>query len=405
MNLATGQLGSEPLVDIGLARPRLTTRVFTGKQGLGALAPDWTRLLAEIDRPRFYQLPAWWQAYLEALEPNERSLHFLGIYSDAGLVGVFPLKRSVTHILGVPFRRLHVPQHSNMPFCDFVYARTERNRGLAHLVLAQLRAHPQLGADFLFLPRTLEGSVALHAAGGHRGWRCLVEPRRAWNYLPCDSVQAVQERLSPKFKRNLRNRMKRLSRHDDVRFSSVQVAGPPMQAAFEHFLDVEASGWKGASGAQTAIKLNADLRGLYGALVEHFSALGACEINLLHIGGRCIAGQLCLVVDDTCYLLVLGYDEAYANLSPGVLLTHSMIMRHAASERVRFIDLFGDADWHRDWEPLRQEFSRCYFFDETLRGRAAYLLMLMRRRLRPAYLRYFKPVRRTVGSWLPERAP
>jgi CelD/BcsL family acetyltransferase involved in cellulose biosynthesis len=177
-----------------------------------------------------------------------------------------------------------------------------------------------------------------------------------------------------------------------------------MRAAFEHFLDVEASGWKGAAGAQTAIKLNPDLRGLYSALIEHFSAIGACEINLLHIGDRCIAGQLCLVVDDTCYLLVLGYDEAYANLSPGVLLCHDMIMRHAASERVRFIDLFGDADWHRDWEPSRQEFSRCYFFDLTSRGRAAYLLMLMRRRLRPAYLRYYKPVCHAVVKWVHERA-
>jgi hypothetical protein len=81
-----------------------------------------------------------------------------------------------------------------------------------------------------------------------------------------------------------------------------------------------------------------------------------------------------------------------------------MIMRHAASERVRFIDLFGDADWHRDWEPSRQEFSRCYFFDLTSRGRAAYLLMLMRRRLRPAYLRYYKPVCHAVVKWVHERA-
>jgi CelD/BcsL family acetyltransferase involved in cellulose biosynthesis len=282
-----------------------------------------------------------------------------------------------------------------MPFCDFVYARCEANRSLPALLLRCLRSHPTLRADFLFLARAVQDSAALYSASQAPRRSVLTELRRAWNYLPCESMDAVNARLSQKFRSNLRNRMRRLMQLGAVEFSNVRdPAG--VEPAFQSFMDVEASGWKGARGTETAIKLQPDVHRLYSAMVRNFAPGGHCEINLLRVDGRVIAGQLCLVVGDTCYLLVLGYDEEYAKVSPGVLLCEDLVRRHAASQDVRYVDLFGDAEWHDDWEPLRQHFFRCYMFDASARGTLASLLIALRRALRPAYLSYWKPARRLL---------
>src|SRR5690606_3546190 len=97
-------------------------------------------------------------------------------------------------------------------------------------------------------------------------------------------------------------------------------AGAELERAFAAFLDIEASGWKGGEGTGTAIRLVPEALAFYGGLVATPPAGGALEVSLLVAGERALAGQLCLRVDGTVYLLKIGYDEAARDLVPGSVL-------------------------------------------------------------------------------------
>jgi hypothetical protein len=43
--------------------------------------------------------------------------------------------------------------------------------------------------------------------------------------------------------------------------------------------------------------------------MESFGASGHCQINLLVLGDQCVAGQFCLWLDETLYILKIGYLE------------------------------------------------------------------------------------------------
>src|SRR6185503_4060861 len=72
---------------------------------------------------------------------------------------------------------------------------------------------------------------------------------------------------------------------------------------FDQFLSLEASGWKGAQGEGTAIKLDPTLVCFYSNLLTAFSASGNCEINLLRVDGRNVAGDFALLANGTWYQL------------------------------------------------------------------------------------------------------
>ena len=54
----------------------------------------------------------------------------------------------------------------------------------------------------------------------------------------------------------------------------------------------------------------------YEQVMRRFAKRGRCEIHLLRLDGRPIAGQYTLMTDDTVYILKIGYDQAFATCRP-----------------------------------------------------------------------------------------
>ena len=103
-----------------------------------------------------------------------------------------------------------------------------------------------------------------------------------------------------------------------------------LSRSFEQFLEVEASGWKGASGTATAILLDTKLQAFYRQLMETFGQDGRCEINQLQIDGRIAAAQFALIAGETLSLLKIGYDQHFVDVAPGqLLLAHTVSRLHA----------------------------------------------------------------------------
>jgi CelD/BcsL family acetyltransferase involved in cellulose biosynthesis len=110
------------------------------------------------------------------------------------------------------------------------------------------------------------------------------------------------------------------------------------------------------------------------------------------VDGRCLAGQLCLVLGDTSYLLKMGYDESYSHVTPGKLLLEYSLRQYWREGVVKYFNLVSNASWHADWNPLSYTVSNAYVFNTTPTGLAAFALLRGKEYLRRKYRAQLKPM-------------
>jgi CelD/BcsL family acetyltransferase involved in cellulose biosynthesis len=184
--------------------------------------------------------------------------------------------------------------------------------------------------------------------------------------------------LSKNFRGSLRKARNKLLAMSGVDFVTAREV-VELRAAFDEFLSVEASGWKGRGGKGTAIALHPKVEPFYRNLIDQFGPSGLCEINLLRVGNECISAQFCIAVRDIYYVLKIGYDEKHAVLAPGNMLLEHLLARLRSEGRMRVVNLVSDADWHTSWRPVRTPQFEIVCANNTLRGLAAIALLRARK--------------------------
>lgn len=86
------------------------------------------------------------------------------------------------------------------------------------------------------------------------------------------------------------------------------------------------------------------------ALIRLCAREGWLRLGLAHVDGEPAAAQLWIVCDGVASIYKLAYDERYAALSIGSLLTARMMAHAIDVDRVREVDyLTGDDAYKRDW--------------------------------------------------------
>jgi CelD/BcsL family acetyltransferase involved in cellulose biosynthesis len=336
------------------AARQLQFREFQGRAGLEQLRPDWERLCGVMAGKAFFHLPAWYDAYLADLEETPDAVAFVGAFAGDTLHAVFPLRRARRRVMGIPFRVVELPEHPHMAVGDFVFSPEDRRTDdLCEGLLRHLEARGPRW-DYLSLQDVFEGSRASSLVAVARSRAVMSRQTDACCSLPTGSWEALQGRLSTKFKANLRNRAKRLSKMGPVAFETARTPAE-LEAAYAAFLEVEASGWKGRAG--TAVKQHASLVSFYRRLAASFAGARGCHVNRLTAGGRTVAAQFCLVADGTCHQLKFGYDEEHSNLAPGDLLLEACLHWYCCTpdDGVRTFNLLSGASMFDKWEPEREK--------------------------------------------------
>lgn len=141
-------------------------------------------------------------------------------------------------------------------------------------------------------------------------------------------------------------------------------SGVDLPAAYEQFVALEASGWKGAQG--TAISQQAT----WGDLLGHYlEATSSAQVRSLYIGDRIAASQLCVTVGRTLVLLKVAYDEKLAHLSPGNLLMANLAEECCENPDIDRIDCTVWQDWHQRWGMVREPTFEIFAFNQrSIRG-------------------------------------
>lgn len=357
--------------------PGIQVHCYTGIEGLNELAPAWQRLFQSCHNPSFYNDWRWHQAVQMHLTPCK--IRYFAVYEGEQLIGIVPLHRYVNRRFGLPIVYLSFPRHQVIDLADVVLHRDKQHIDLFDAVLRHISQERLFRWDVLDLSLFLTRSSTYALIGKS----ALTAHRSAFVERSTDGSLVTP--LSKKQVKNTRRHLnKAKAQYGEVTFTRTQSADD-IGAAYDIFLDVEASSWKGADGTGTAIGLQPRAKAFFQAVVEQFSTTGEAQINLLYVDGKPSAAQLALRMQDRLALLKIGYDEALKDIGPGGIALLSCLEHE--SDTTRELSLVTDPPWAQRWHFQTEQTWLYNHFNKTFYCRVLQIA-------RPIYLMVKRLLRR-----------
>ena len=304
------------------------------------LSGSFADLCRRSDEPNPHMSPAAIAAATVLVHPE--SIVVLGAWQSEALgierlVGLWAMRRGrgwrsgFASVLTAPVLPLY--EVSSLPVLDRDHGAAALAAMLRHIRAAGLPRTLALPLLPMTGPTTQALRAAVDALGatlhGFEHWeRPMMIP------LPGDTAESYLRRsLGGGFKKRMQQQ-RALGRQGDLVFRRHR--GTDAVAAFERFLMLEASGWKGA--ARTAIASRPADTHYFRELVSDFAAVDGVQIDALTLDGRDIAMGLLVEAGGTRHFLKIAYDEDQARHSPGRALTIAMIEADFAGRPAAIFD-------------------------------------------------------------------
>ena len=168
-------------------------------------------------------------------------------------------------------------------------------------------------------------------------------------------------RLSRKHRRRLSASLHKLADRGEVRFELHAHLLPhevelPLRKAWE----TEDRGWKGAAG--TSVLRTPGAAEFMLAQARCLAAEGQLQLAFLDCGGRNVAFCYGVLGKGVFHSFKIGYDPAFAPLSPGHLLQYHLLQVLHADPQVTAVDYIGEmTEYHASWRPEVYPFARLAF--------------------------------------------
>lgn len=238
---------------------------------------------------------------------------------DRKLIGLLPLSGDTKLWGGVP---LGVCFRNKMKFYGAPLVDRDRAASALDQLLGSITDLLPFPSAVLVDEIPVEGEFAgvFLAALARAGWgaRSYGKYTRVMLDASRPGEDYLAEAVSSKKRKEYRRLTNRLRELGDLAF---EIVSEPEQVnpALDKLLQLEKSGWKGAS--QTAILDREDWSNFFRAGIAEVARKGQAGIARLTLDGDAIASGLVLTSGDTAWFYKIAYREDLSQFSPGVLLT------------------------------------------------------------------------------------
>ncbi len=345
-------------------------KVYQGIKELDELAPLWFRLADSLGAASFTQYPETYQSYYKAYNIAKNNYYFIAaVFDDADLVAVFPLRMVLARSKGVKYRVLK-SQNLPIPIREVLISPLSNKKDIFECLSNDLKEQIGQNWDYMVLGEVLESSELVKSVESNL-FRCSTKYVGDNHLLDVTQVDYLKNVLGKSTRKDLRKKRRKLAAYDDWEFRTIDTY-PELQEAFQSFLDTEAAGWKSVRGGKRAVKLHEDKTIFYQSLMQHNAPMGRCHIHLLNLNGRPIAVNFCILTRNTCNSLKIGYDEKFADLSPGGLLEAYKIEYYSDLQSIESIDQISSAPFHLRWRPKCRQVFEVNVYNRTARGAFKY---------------------------------
>jgi CelD/BcsL family acetyltransferase involved in cellulose biosynthesis len=333
-----------------------TLEVLRDRTALEQCAEEWRRLPQAGANPLL--TPEWSAAALPVLHARCESL---ALRDRGELVALAPLARAplagMARLELIGARTLHEPSgflyrdpHALARLCAAVVAQR------LPVILQRVPSADPLLACFSDAARARGRLFELPAAAAPR-----VD-------FPGDFA-SYEATLSARRRQDYRRARRKLEQSGPVTFDLRLPSESSVTAELAEVLRVESGGWKRLRGS--ALASNPRLGGYFRELALQMARRGSLRICFLRVAGEAIATQLALEHAHRWWILKIGYDEKWADYSPGIQLMWD-VLRHAGESRLEGVEMLGSAeDWLSIWAREAREFRTLVFYPHNLRGLSA----------------------------------
>jgi CelD/BcsL family acetyltransferase involved in cellulose biosynthesis len=325
-------------------------RRFDGLDGLQTLEPDWKRLVAAMPDRGFHHAHETHMAYAHHAESHHAPLVCLGLFDGERIRAICPLQPGIAR----PFRR-EIPAWT-LPFGLGNVVRDailppdhEAEREFLPAVVRFLK-----GLDperrWLVFDRVLESSSIARALSSVDQHTIATDMVSTVDVV--DTIRTFADlsaSLSRKFRSNLRNARTKLAALPSPEFRHITDRDHVIEA-FETFVALEATGWKGEPGG-AAIMGRPKLAAFFRELVSTLRDSAQCEFDSLYSDGHCIASLFCIRSGREYAIVKTCYDETFARVTPGRLLLDTVIERCCADPGIDRVNLVSHQEWLKPWNP------------------------------------------------------
>lgn len=206
-------------------------------------------------------------------------------------------------------------------------------------------------------------------------------------YLPVNGRDFAQyvESLPSILKNTLHRKQRKLEKSGRANIEII-IGGEGLEVAIQAYVKVYLASWKRPEPYPDFIP----------GLIRACSAAGALRLGLVYVDGEAAAAQLWIVHGGVAFIYKLAYDERFADLSVGTILTARLMQHVLDVDKVDEVDyLSGDDSYKKDWMSHRRErWGMLAMTPRTMRGALAICrhlggrsmkraLLCISRRLRP----------------------
>jgi len=176
--------------------------------------------------------------------------------------------------------------------------------------------------------------------------------------------------LSSRRRYDNRRSRARLEKHGNVSVTCLTPSPQELTPLLDLAFRIESSGWKGQKGSGLAV--NPKLRHFFRAYSQRAAAARQLRLCFLNVQSHAIAMQMAVVANDSWWVLKTGYDEKWADYSPGMLLTMETV-RHVFDQKLEKLEFLGTSEpWLRVWAREDHAYSSLHHFPSSLMGRVAW---------------------------------
>ncbi|MFZ5862723.1 MAG: GNAT family N-acetyltransferase [Nitrospirota bacterium] len=354
-----------PLCD-GVLRMALTVRFITHWSEFLAWKERWNRHLdASPQRDnvmlRHEWFTVWWMTFGEG-----KDLWVAAVFDGDRLVGLAPLMRSARRYGMRPLRVISFIENEHTNRAEFIVGPDEQD-GVVRALWLALQAH-RTEWDLVVLDYFPDGplsSLWLDTAAtlGYRLGR-----KRSYHspYIPLtNDWDAYYGGLKGHFKRNLKNRAKRLNQLGTLTYERYPSEGRELKPFLEELFDVGAKSWKEAD--ESAIASTPALKRFYGDLAVEADRQGWLSLHVLKLDDRPVVFHYSLRYRGRLFLLKTEYDLAYATYAPGHLLQKEVI-EEAYREGMTEFDFLGPSmTWKLEWTDQVRPHGQLWSFNRGWR--------------------------------------
>ena len=280
-----------------------------------------------------------------AMERDERPC-LINVHRHSECLGILPLKSGAAE---GAWRLRTLRSHANY-YCSLYAPIIDSRAPAADVLRALFQAVGELQPDVLDLNPLADapGTAAdVVAALGDLGWRTERYFRFGNWYLEVAGRSFAEyfASLPSQLRNTVTRKEKKLRQQPGL---AITIAQTPVEVekALAGYQQIYAASWKQAEPHPEFVP----------ALVRHLAERGWLRMGLVELGAQPIAAQIWSCKDGVVSIFKLAYDERFAQLSAGSVLTSQLMRQVIDVDRAAVVDyLTGDDAYKRDWMSHRRE--------------------------------------------------